>query len=235
MSFAAPRDGPRLLCVTSLRLLQWRSSAQPEHFSTFSITSQKLSRHKTLIASAISTPPTRLPTTARSTRIGIDVAFKVFEKGSAPTPSVPAVTIQKRGLFSLNDAAYKLLGEPEFITFLYDADERLIALRATDSSDLNGYPARRQSPANKSKKSSGPILIAGSMFTRFIGMDTSEARRWTPELRDGMLVIDRKIEGTAVISNRNRARQFPTATPDQLEKQIQVKNEHPHGHANDAQ
>ena len=27
------------------------------------------------------------------------MAFKVFEKGSAPAPSLPAVTIQKRGLF----------------------------------------------------------------------------------------------------------------------------------------
>lgn len=134
------------------------------------------------------------------------MAFEVFDKGSAPTKSVPAVTIQKRGLFSLNDAAYKLLGEPEYIAFLYDSEEKLIALKPTEETDLNGYPARRQTPAGGSKKASGPVLVAGSMFTRFIDMDTSKARRWTPELRDGMLIIDRKTEGALVISNRNRAK-----------------------------
>ena len=28
----------------------------------------------------------------------VDVAFKVFEKGSAPIQTVPSITIQKRGL-----------------------------------------------------------------------------------------------------------------------------------------
>lgn len=142
------------------------------------------------------------------------MTFKVFEKGSAPTPTVPAVTIQKRGLFSLNDAAYKMLDEPEYIAFLYDADEQLIALKPTTSTDLNGYPARRQSPAGKSGKSTGPVLIAGSMFTRFIDMDTSQARRWTPELRDGMLLIDRKTDGALVISNRNRGKQVTSPSED---------------------
>lgn len=142
------------------------------------------------------------------------MAFEVFEKGSAPTTSVPTVTIQKRGLFSLNDAAYKLLGEPDYVAFLYDADEQLIALKPTAETDLNGYPARRQSPAGRGKKSSGPVLLAGSMFTRFIDMDTSEARRWTPELRDGMLIVDRKTEGALVISNRNRGKkQTPENAP----------------------
>lgn len=142
------------------------------------------------------------------------MAFKVFEKGSAPTPTVPTVTIQKRGLFSLNDAAYKMINEPEYIAFLYDADEQLIALKPTTATDLNGYPARRQTPPGKSGKSTGPVLIAGSMFTRFIDMDTSQARRWTPELRDGMLLIDRKTEGALVISNRNRRQQATNQSED---------------------
>lgn len=146
------------------------------------------------------------------------MAFKVFEKGSAPTSTVPTVTIQRRGLFSLNDAAYKLIDEPDYIAFLYDVDEKLIALKPTDSTDLNGYPARRQTPTGKSGKATGPVLIAGSMFTRFIEMDTSQARRWTPELRDGMLLIDRKTEGALVISNRNRRKQTTDQSNDHPEK-----------------
>lgn len=130
------------------------------------------------------------------------MGFKVFEKGSAPVSTVPAVTIQKRGLFSLNDAAYRLLGEPEGIQFLWDAEERLIALKPTSKEDLNSYPARRQS----SSKDTGPVLIAGTMLTRYIGLDTTQAKRWTPVMRDGLLIVDLKQEGALVISNRDRRR-----------------------------
>lgn len=128
------------------------------------------------------------------------MAFEIFAKGSAPASTVPAVTIQKRGLFSINDAAYKLLREPAAVTFMWDKETKRIALAPTDPNDLNAYPARRQSP----NKSSGPVLIAGTMFTRFIGLDTSTARRWTPRLEDGLLIIDLKEAGAEVISNRNR-------------------------------
>lgn len=128
------------------------------------------------------------------------MGFEVFEKGSAPVPTVPAVTIQKRGMFSLNAAAYQLLGEPRAVQFLWDADEKLIALKPTSADDLNGYPARRQTAA----KVNSPVVIAGAMFTRFIGLDTTHAKRWTPEKRDDLLIVDLKQEGALVISNRDR-------------------------------
>lgn len=130
------------------------------------------------------------------------MGFEVFEKGSAPVSTVPSVTIQKRGLFSLNDAAYRMLSEPSFVEFLWDPEERLIGLRGTDETNLNGYPARRQN----SRKGTGPVLIAGSMFSKFIGIDTTHARRWTPRLHESMLIIDLKDEGNLVISNRERAK-----------------------------
>lgn len=128
------------------------------------------------------------------------MSFKVFEKGSAPVATVPAVTIQKRGLVSLNDAAYRMLEEPDAITFLWDEDERLIGMRKASENDLNGYPTRRQA----SKKGNGPVLIAGSTFMKYVGVSTECARRWTPQMQDDMLVIDLKVEGALVISNRNR-------------------------------
>ena len=43
---------------------------------------------------------------------------------------------------------------------------------------------------------------AGSMFTRFIGLDTSRAKRWVPKLNDGILCLDLSVEGQPVSSNR---------------------------------
>lgn len=126
------------------------------------------------------------------------MAFEVFKKSSAPVSTVPSVTIQKRGLISLNRAAYELIGSPEAVELLWDFDRRVIGLRATDLANPDAYPARPQS----AQSNRGPILVAGSLFTRYIGLDTTEAKRWVPQVEDGILTLDLKVEGQPVSSNR---------------------------------
>jgi hypothetical protein len=128
------------------------------------------------------------------------VAFKVFEKGSAPIQTVPSITIQKRGLISMNRAAHSLIGSAEAVELLWDEERRVIGLRPTEIGNVNGYPVRPQ-VTNSSK---GPLLIAGNLFTKFIGLDTSEARRWTPKMEDEVLCIDVSTPGGRVNSNRRR-------------------------------
>lgn len=129
------------------------------------------------------------------------MGFEVFQKGSAPVSTVPSATIQKRGLISLNRMAWELLDRPEGVELLWDADRQLIGLRAAPLSGPNSYPVRQQS----SSSDKGPVLIAGNLFTRHIGLDTTVAKRWVPEMRDGVLVIDLSKDGQTVISNRSRA------------------------------
>lgn len=124
------------------------------------------------------------------------MALKLFKKASSPIPGVPSVTIQKRGLFSLNDAASKLLDDPDALQFLWDLDNRVIALKPTSVEDPDAYPLREQT-ASKARPGGrrGAALVAGTMFTKFIELDTSVAKRWVPRLEDGMLLIDLKQEG----------------------------------------
>lgn len=130
------------------------------------------------------------------------MAFKVFEKGSAPVSTVPTATIQKRGLISLNRAAFELIGSPQGVELLWDEERRVIGLRPADLAGPNTYPARAQS----SKTNSGPVLIAGNLFTKFIGLDTSEAKRYVPTTEDGILCIDVSKPGQTVQSNRARTK-----------------------------
>jgi hypothetical protein len=129
------------------------------------------------------------------------VAFEVFQKGSAPVPTIPAATIQKRGLISLNRAAFALIDGAKAVELLWDPDRRVIGFRPCALDSPNAYPVRPQS----SKTDKGPVLIAGNLFTRYIGLDTSEARRYKPQLEDGILCIDLNMEGQKVTSNRNRS------------------------------
>jgi hypothetical protein len=129
------------------------------------------------------------------------VAFEVFEKGSAPRSSVPTVTIQKRGLMSLNQPAFAMIGEPEGVELLWDPERRVIGIRPAPLTSPNAYPARPQSPSSAKR---GPILIAGNLFTRHIGLDTSEARRWVPVMENGILCIDLNTPGQRARSNRSK-------------------------------
>lgn len=126
------------------------------------------------------------------------MGFEVFKKSSAPVSTVPSVTIQKRGLLSLNRAAYRMIGSPEAVELLWDPERRVIALRPAPLESPDAYPARAQ--AGNSDR--GPILVAGSLFTRYIGIDTSHAKRWVPTLEDGLLCLDLTTAGQPVSSNR---------------------------------
>lgn len=136
------------------------------------------------------------------------MGFEVYKRGSAPPQTAPTVTIQKRGLFSLNPAANALIEHPDALQFLWDKDNRFIGLRPCSTSDPNAYPTRSvsQGAAAKDKAGTGTVLVAGTLFTRHIGLDTTHARRWVPRLDEGMLVIDLNEEGQEVISNRNKAK-----------------------------
>ncbi|MGB7449085.1 MAG: hypothetical protein WA892_08165 [Ornithinimicrobium sp.] len=144
------------------------------------------------------------------------VGFKVFEKGSAPVQTVQSVTVQKHGLISLHAAAHQMLDEAEAVTLMWDAERRLIGLKPCDTSDPNGYPARPTGGSTVSTDSNGAqkraskgrsVLVAGTMFTQYIGLDTSAAHRWTPKLEGDVLVVDLKEEGQRVVSNRNKAKE----------------------------
>ena len=55
--------------------------------------------------------------------------FEIYKRQRAPASIEPAVTIQKRGTFSLNSAAYAVLGSPKAVELLYDRERELIGLR----------------------------------------------------------------------------------------------------------
>jgi len=129
------------------------------------------------------------------------VGFKVFEKASAPAKSVPTITVQKRGLFSLSRPVFERLGNPEAIELLWDEDRKAIALRPASITAPNAYSPRESTPGK------GPLILAGSAFTQYIDLDTTQARRWVAKFEDGMAVIDTTEEPQIVTSNRERGEQ----------------------------
>lgn len=124
--------------------------------------------------------------------------FEVFDKRMTPLAKAPSVTIQRKGIISINRAAYALIGSPKAVELLYDKDRHIVGLRASDDSVPHAYEVRAQSSA----KETGPLIVAGTAFTSFYGIDTTTSKRWTPYMEADVLCIDLSSKGVEIVGNR---------------------------------
>jgi hypothetical protein len=124
--------------------------------------------------------------------------FEVFTRRMIPLVKGPTVTLQKRGTMSFNKAAHVAMGSPEAVELLYDRTSQIIGIRPVAPEVDHAYPMRPQA-----NKEDGPYIVSGSAFTKYYGIDTTEARRWSVVIEDGVLLIDLNAPGVVVTSNRN--------------------------------
>lgn len=125
--------------------------------------------------------------------------FEVFDKRTAAVTKSPMATIQKQGSFSLNKAAHAALGTPDAVELLYDPEEKLVGFRPVSPTSPRAFPVRPQG------KGAGTLMVSGQAFARHYGLDTSKARRYPVEVRDGILILDLKGDSVEVSSPRARA------------------------------
>ncbi|MEX5257859.1 hypothetical protein [Kocuria arenosa] len=125
---------------------------------------------------------------------------EVFGKRMTPLAKAPSVTLQKRGVISLNKASHDLIGNAETVELLYDRDRNVIALRAADDSSPHAYAV-----SSGSKRGPGQAIVSATAFTANYGIDTTATRRWKPFVEDGMLCVDLTEEGLVITGNRTKA------------------------------
>ena len=140
------------------------------------------------------------------------MAWETFQRQRIPISEGPTITIQRRGTMSLNSAAYRALESPEAVELLYDQQQRLMALKSSDTGTPHAYPVR---PLGQSRVGGGTWLISGQAFTKYYGIETAKAYRWDAKLEpDGLLVIDLKEPGTEVTGNRKQSEPQQPANDD---------------------
>jgi hypothetical protein len=132
--------------------------------------------------------------------------FEVFSREAARSREEPMFTLQARGLLSLNSAVFRALGEPGAVELLYDAAERIIALRGVDKGDPNAYAVRKQSGTQS-------YLVATRGFLSFHGIKPVMAQRFLAhDYGEGVWGLA-LTEGRAV-TNRRGAADLPPARTD---------------------
>lgn len=123
--------------------------------------------------------------------------WEEFDRRSAPSPRTPTVTIQRKGMLSLNRAAYDLLGGAKSVTLMYNRDRRAIGLRPCAPDNPRAYPVRIQG-------NGATYIVAGTAFSQRYGVDTSVARRYRPEKQGDLLVVDLNQDAPDVTGSRTR-------------------------------
>ena len=125
------------------------------------------------------------------------MGFEVFDKRMAPLAKAPSVTIQKKGIFSINRSAHQLIGAPDTVELLFDRDAGIIAMRPSE--EPHAYAVRPQTNSG-----TGQVILSASAFTQYYEIDTEVSRRYKPYQQDGMLCIDLRGPSAEVVGNRTK-------------------------------
>jgi hypothetical protein len=126
------------------------------------------------------------------------MGFEVYDKRRASASKHPYVTIQRKGPFSFNRAAYELMGSPKALELLYDRDEERIGFRPASPDRPQTFPVRAQG------KNSVTHIVAGQSFANHYELDVSVARRYPVRMEGEILVLD--LRGDSVEATGPRAR-----------------------------
>jgi hypothetical protein len=120
--------------------------------------------------------------------------FEVFDRKAKPRVTQPLVTLQSAGTFSLNEASFEALGEPDEVELLYDPGEQIVGFRPAGETSPHSYPIKPQ-PNGRTYQT------GGRAFCSHYGIETGTARRFAGEVMGDILAID--LKGEAKIVGRN--------------------------------
>lgn len=109
--------------------------------------------------------------------------FEEFDRNSRPIRSDPAITIQTKGVFSLNQAAFNALGEPEAVVLLMDRESRIMAFRPATLKESNAYRLR---PVPRGKS----YMVAGKAFCDRYEIPMDKSRNYVAEKQGDLLTVD---------------------------------------------
>jgi hypothetical protein len=117
--------------------------------------------------------------------------WEEFDRRSAPKVSTPIITLQKRGNFGINRAAFEAMGRPEAVKLLYDRKQQVIGIRPADDPEArNAYQVRKQ-------PNSDSFLFSGIAFAHRYGIPLGETRRFRSQMRGDVMIVDLKQEPLA--------------------------------------
>lgn len=112
------------------------------------------------------------------------------------------VSVQRKGTFSLNAAAFEGLGKPEAVILFFDKETQAIGLKPADRSIRHAYPIRKQGASQS-------YLFGAQSFLQHCGLSAPSTRTFDPEMEDGILVFEwsKGVDTFSTAGRKKRAEQ----------------------------
>jgi hypothetical protein len=109
---------------------------------------------------------------------------EVFDRRAKPIVRQPIISIQKRGTFGLNKAAFEALGHPKAVMLVHAINngQHVIGFRPTNRNSPRAYPVRAQA-----RNSS--FQVAGKAFCDHFGIPFGENKKFPATMVEGDLVV----------------------------------------------
>jgi hypothetical protein len=111
------------------------------------------------------------------------MAFELFTRETAAASGKPTISIQKKGIISLNRAAYELLGRPRAVELLYDRERQLVGLRV-------GSEGGEHAQVVRPTTNGSAFLVSAARFAKHYGIPVDEGHRWPAEREENVILID---------------------------------------------
>lgn len=133
--------------------------------------------------------------------------FEVFTGRSKPASNkVMRVVLNKRGIFSLNQATFLALGEPKAVELLYDRQNQVIGMKTVPEDTRHAYPVRTQ-------KNAKSYLIGARAFSAFYELDIKDRLSFEPVMEDEVLVLEMGTALSVAPRARRNGKASASASP----------------------
>jgi len=131
--------------------------------------------------------------------VGDMPAFEDFDyKGVSKDDKRPAVSLQTRGAFMFNRAAYEMLNKPKAVKIKFALKERIVGFQAVAEDERGAFTVRKINNAES-------YNVAAKSFANYYDIDLSETRRYSITMYGDVLAI--RLDEPDTRSNRTRGKQ----------------------------
>jgi hypothetical protein len=113
-----------------------------------------------------------------------DKGYELFDyTGASKSDKRPYISLQIRGSFQINHAAFVLMGEPNCVRIFYNREKRMVAFQPAKEGERAAYRVRKAPNAFT-------YSVAAQAFINHYGIDVTETRRYHAAKDDSVVAID---------------------------------------------
>jgi len=114
---------------------------------------------------------------------GLDLNLELFDHtGASKADKRPYISLQVRGSFQINRAAFELMGSPKAVHLLYDRTRRIIGFRPAKEGERASYTVRTPNAST--------YAVSGQAFVNHYELELVQTRRYQAQKYGDAVLID---------------------------------------------